>query len=123
MITFTHSGDFKNTERFLRKAKIKNLTAVLDNYGKMGVAALSSATPIDTGKTADSWSYSIEINKKSFSISWLNSNESHGVPIVVLIQYGHMANGGFVSGRDFINPIIRPLFDELVEELWKEVTL
>ena len=122
MITFTHSGDFKNTERFLRKAKIRNLTSILDEYGKMGVAALSSATPIDTGKTADSWSYSIAINRHSFSISWMNSNESHGVPIVVLIQYGHMANGSFVSGRDFINPTIQPIFDELVEHLWKEVT-
>lgn len=122
MITFTHSGDFKNTERFLRKAKIRNLSSILNQYGEMGVAALSAATPIDTGKTANSWSYSTDVSRNSFSISWSNSNESHGVPIVVLIQYGHMANGAFVSGRDFINPTIRPIFDELVEHLWKEVT-
>ena len=122
MIKFTHSGDFKNTERFLRKAKKQNLRSMLEYYGQMGVAALSSATPVDTGNTANSWTYSVNVDSKSVSISWSNSNESNGIPIVVLIQYGHVANGSYVYGRDFINPTIQPIFDEIVTKVWKEVT-
>ena len=122
MITFKQSGDFKNTERFLRKAQTKNMTKLLDVYGRKGVDVLSAATPVDTGNTAGSWSYSIKITGSSFSIEWTNSNESDGIPIAILIQYGHMANGKYVLGRDFINPAIRPIFDELSEMLWKEVT-
>lgn len=122
MITFKQSGDFKNTERFLRKAQTKNMVKLLDVYGKRGVDVLSAATPVDTGNTAGSWSYSTNISKNSFSIEWSNSNVSKGIPVVVLIQYGHMANGVYVSGRDFINPAIEPVFNEMVETLWKEVT-
>ena len=122
MIKFTHSGDFKNTERLLRKAKKQNLRSTLEYYGEMGVAALASATPVDTGDTANSWTYSVEITRKSVSLSWSNTNESKGIPIVVLIQYGHVANGSYVYGRDFINPTIQPIFDEIVNNVWKEVT-
>lgn len=122
MIKFTHSGDFKNTERFLRKAKKQNLRSTLEYYGEMGVAALASATPVDSGDTANSWTYSVEITRKSVSLSWSNTNESEGIPIVVLIQYGHVANGSYVYGRDFINPTIQPIFDEIVNNVWKEVT-
>lgn len=122
MITFKQSGDFKNTERFLRKAQTRNMVKLLDLYGKRGVDVLSAATPIDTGNTAGSWSYSTKVTKNSFSIEWSNSNVSDGIPVVVLIQYGHMANGAYVLGRDFINPAIKPVFDEMVETLWKEVT-
>lgn len=122
MIKITQSGDFKNTEKFLRNAKKTNLRSLLEHYGKIGVDALQAATPINTGTTADSWNYSIEVTRKSVSLEWTNSNESEGIPIVILIQYGHMANGAYVQGRDFINPVVQPIFDEIAENLWKEVT-
>ena len=122
MIKITQSGDFKNTEKFLRNAKNTNLRSLLEHYGKIGVDALQAATPINTGTTADSWNYSIEVTRKSVSLEWTNSNESEGIPIVILIQYGHMANGAYVQGRDFINPVVQPIFDEIAENLWKEVT-
>lgn len=122
MIKITHGGDFKNTEKFLKKAKGINLRSMLDKYGELGVNALSSATPVDTGVTADSWTYSVRKTRESVSIEWNNTNESNGIPIVVLIQYGHVANGSYVYGRDFINPAMQPIFDEIAENLWKEVT-
>ena len=122
MIKFTHSGNFNNTERFLRKAKMKDLKTILLRYGEQGVAALSSATPLDSGETANSWTYSVSVSKYSASVNWSNTNVSDGIPIVVLIQYGHVANGAYVYGRDFINPTIQPIFDEIVNNVWKEVT-
>lgn len=95
---------------------------MLDKYGELGVNALRSATPVDTGETAESWTYSIRQTRDSISIEWNNTNESKGIPVVVLIQYGHVANGSYVYGRDFINPTMRPIFDEIAENLWKEVT-
>lgn len=122
MIKITHSGNFKNTEKFLKKAKGINLNSILDKYGELGVDALRNATPIDTGKTAASWTYSVRKTRDSVSIEWNNVNKSNGIPIVILIQYGHTANGSYVYGRDFINPVMRPIFDEIAENLWKEVT-
>lgn len=96
---------------------------MFEKYGKQGVAALASATPVDSGKTANSWSYKIENNRGSISISFFNSNIQNGVPIAIIIQYGHgTRNGGWVQGRDYINPAIQPIFDQMTKEIWREVT-
>ena len=95
----------------------------LDKYGREGVAALASATPVDTGLTANSWQYKIEQKKGSVSISFYNTNIQNGVPIAVILQYGHATrNGGWVQGRDYINPAIQPIFDKIANEAWREVT-
>jgi len=123
MIIISHKGNLDKTTNFLNKAKNINYRYILERYGQEGVNALSSATPIDSGLTSQSWSYTIKQNKTNYTISWCNSNVVDGVPIVVLIQYGHATkNGGYVSGRDFINPAIKPIFDKIAEEAWKEIT-
>lgn len=123
MITFRQKGDFSKLTRYLEKAKEKVRLGDLDKYGREGVAALASATPVDTGKTAASWYYDIKINKESASITFNNSNIQNGVPIAIILQYGHgTRNGGWVEGRDYINPVIQPIFDKIAEEAWKEVT-
>ena len=123
MITFKQKGSFKNIERFLDKMQKKEFFQRLNQYGKRGVDALSAATPIDSGKTASSWNYEIHRSKDLVEIVWTNSNVNDGVPIVILLQYGHATgNGGYVQGYDFINPAIRPIFDEIEKDLWKEVT-
>ena len=123
MISFRQKGDFSKLTRFLERAKNLVHLSDLDRYGREGVAALSSATPIDTGKTAASWYYDIKINKESASITFNNSNIQNGVPIAIILQYGHgTRNGGWVEGRDYINPVIQPIFDKIAEEAWKEVT-
>lgn len=123
MITIKHNGNFKNTERFFKNVTSLNIKPILDKYGRKGVAALSSATPIDSGETANSWSYEIHTSKGSASIVWTNSHLSGGIPVAILIQYGHgTRNGGYVQGRDFINPTLKPIFDEMANNVWKEVT-
>ena len=123
MISFRQKGDFSKLTRFLERAKNLVHLSDLDRYGREGVAALASATPVDTGKTAASWYYDIKINKESASITFNNSNIQNGVPIAIILQYGHgTRNGGWVEGRDYINPIIQPIFDKIAEEAWKEVT-
>ena len=123
MITFKQKGSFKNIERFLDKIQKKEFFQRLNQYGRRGVDALSAATPIDSGKTASSWNYEIHRSKDLVEIVWTNSNVNDGVPIVILLQYGHATgNGGYVQGYDFINPAIRPIFDEIEKDLWKEVT-
>ncbi len=123
MVEFKHRGNFNNTEKFLNNAKKVNLKSILESYGQKGVQALASATPTDSGLTANSWGYDVKINKGSISLTWTNSNTVNGIPIVILIQHGHgTKNGGFVQGRDFINPAIQPIFDKLSEAVWKEVT-
>ena len=124
MITFTHSGDFDNTRRFLRNARSFSATRLLKECGEKGVQALSLATPVDTGKTAASWAYEIVKTKTSVIVQWTNSNIGNGwAPIAILIQYGHgTATGGYVAGRDYINPAIQPIFDEMADKIWKEVT-
>lgn len=122
MINIKQKGDFSKTYRFLDNASKSDIYSKLEKYGEIGVRALSYATPIDTGKTASSWSYEIKRNKSSVTISWNNSNIENGVPIVLLIQYGHATkNGGFVQGRDFINPAIKPIFDDIANSAWQEV--
>lgn len=123
MISFRQKGDFSKLTRFLERAKNLVHLSDLDKFGREGVAALASATPVDTGKTAASWYYDIKINKESASITFDNSNIQNGVPIAIILQYGHgTRNGGWVEGRDYINPVIQPIFDKIAEEAWKEVT-
>lgn len=123
MIGFRLKGDFSKTEKMLKKSLGKDYYSVLDKYGKEGVNALSAATPIDSGETARSWEYSIEKKKGSFSVVWKNNNIQSGVNIAIILQYGHgTRNGGYVQGRDYINPALRPIFDELANAAWKEVT-
>lgn len=123
-ITFTQHGNFSKTEKFFERCKNLFGLGVLDKYGREGVNALSMATPIDGGETASSWRYEVENNRGNMSIYWLNDEVTRdGTPIAILIQYGHgTRNGGYVRGRDFINPAIRPIFDKIADELWKEVT-
>ena len=123
MINIRQKGDFKKLTSFLERAKESLDIGILDKYGKKGVAALSSATPVDTGLTASSWFYKIENKNGVAKIEFHNSNIQNGVPIAVILQYGHgTRNGGYVVGRDYINPAIQPVFDELAENAWKEVT-
>ena len=123
MITFRQKGDFSKLTRFLERAKETVRLGDLDKYGRQGVAALSSATPIDSGLTAESWYYEIENKKGSATITFYNSNVQNGVPIAIILQYGHSTrNGGWVQGRDYINPAIQPIFDKIAEAAWKEVT-
>lgn len=123
MITFRQKGDFSKLTRFLERAKEAVKLGDLDKYGRDGVAALSSATPIDTGKTAGSWYYEIENKNGSASINFYNSNIQNGVPIAIILQYGHgTRNGGWVQGRDYINPAIQPIFDKIANDAWREVT-
>lgn len=123
MITFSHQGDFSSTEKFLKKAAKADFMKNLEKYGRMGVEALRSATPSRTGKTAASWGYEIERSGSTFTIYWTNSNKNGNVNIAVILQYGHgTGTGGYVKGRDYINPAIRPVFDKIAEEAWKEVT-
>lgn len=124
MITFTHKGDFKSTEKFLFKLHSQNFFKALDHYAKKGVRALASITPTDTGKTASSWGYEIVTNKDVVSIIWTNSNlAENGIPIAILLQYGHATgSGGYVKGVDYINPAIKPIFDEIEKGVWNEIT-
>ena len=123
MISFRQKGDFSKLTRFLERAKEAVHIGDLDKFGKEGVAALASATPVDSGETANSWYYEIENRKGSVTISFHNSNVQNGDPIAVILQYGHgTRNGGWVQGRDYINPAIQPIFDEIANNAWKEVT-
>ena len=121
MITFRQKGDFSKLNRFLERAKETVRLGDLDRYGREGVAALASATPVDSGKTASSWYYEITRTKGGAVISFKNSNINKGVPIAIILQYGHATgNGGWVQGRDYINPAIQPIFDKLANDAWKE---
>lgn len=123
MVEFKQKGDFAKLNRYLERMREVAKIGDLDKYGKEGIAALSAATPIDTGKTANSWSYKINRQNGSVSIDFYNSNFSNGVPIAIVLQYGHATNnGGWVQGRDYINPAIQPIFDKIAKNAWKEVT-
>lgn len=123
MISFRQKGDFSGLTRYLERAKNVAKIGDLDKYGREGVAALASATPVDSGLTASSWYYKIEHQNGSATISFYNSNVNKGVPIAIILQYGHgTRNGGWVEGRDYINPAIQPIFDRIADAAWKEVT-
>lgn len=123
MISFRQKGDFSKLSTFLERAKEVVKIGDLDKYGKEGVAALASATPVDTGLTANSWYYEIQHDNGSATITFNNSNIQNGVPIAIILQYGHgTGTGGWVQGRDYINPAIQPIFDKIAENAWREVT-
>lgn len=123
MITFKHKGNFKKTDKFFDRILNAVHLGSLDNYGKRGVDALAAATPKDTGNTAESWQYEVLRTDGNITIRWFNTNENKGVNIAVILQYGHgTRNGGYVKGRDYINPAIRPIFDEIADSAWKEIT-
>lgn len=123
MIKFENKGDFSKTTNFLTNLKRSKLVKDLDKFGKKGVEALKSVTPINTGLTANSWYYEIIEENNSTKINFCNSNIQNGVPIAIILQYGHgTRNGGWVEGRDYINPAIQPIFDAIVNNAWKEVT-
>ena len=121
-ITVSASGDFKNLERFLKNASRRNYRRLLEDYGRKGVDALSMATPVDSGITASSWSYDISETSNGFEINWNNSNANDGVNIAIILQYGHgTGTGGYVQGRDYINPALQSVFDGFVDDLTKAV--
>lgn len=123
MIKFRQKGDFSKVTRYFEKTKKAVRLGDLSKYGQAGVAALASATPIDTGKTANSWTYEIEKKNGVIRISFLNTNIQNGVPIAIILQYGHgTGTGGWVQGRDYINPAIQPVFDKIANDAWREVT-
>lgn len=123
MISFRHQGDFSKLSRYLERAKEAVKIGDLDKFGREGVEALASATPVDTGLTATSWYYKITHENGSVTITFCNSNVQNGVPIAIILHYGHgTRNGGWVQGRDYINPAIRPIFDKIADNAWREVT-
>lgn len=124
MIEFRQEGDFRHLTNFFEKLLEVGKIGVLDKYGRAGVDALSSATPLETGETAKSWYYNIEHGEGYATITFSNSNVTpEGTPIAILLQYGHATrNGGFVEGVDYINPAIRPIFEEIARSAWEEVT-
>ena len=123
MITFRHKGDLSKTAKFLERAKHAVRLSDLDRFGREGVAALASATPVDSGLTASSWYYEVTYTKTGAKITFYNSNIQNGVPIAIILQYGHgTGTGGWVEGRDYINPAIQPVFDRIADDAWREVT-
>lgn len=123
MIVVETKGNFKRTERFLDLMNKSEIYSSLEKYAREGVAALVSATPHDSGETAASWSYEVKVTRWSASISWSNSNVVNGVPIAIILQYGHgTRNGGYVQGQDYINPALMPVFNRIADDVWKKVT-
>lgn len=123
MIRVKHRGNFNKLQKFFFRMTDRNYLNILSSYGQMGVYALSSYTPVDSGETAASWDYTIEANDRRTTISWSNSNENDGYNIALMLQYGHgTKNGGYVRGIDYINPAIKPVFEMMAQELWKGVT-
>ena len=123
MIRFWHRGNFSKTNKYLRDVKEAARVKILEEYGERGVSALSSATPVDTGLAATSWYYKVSRGEAGSRIEFFNSDIENGFPVAIMLQYGHgTGTGGWVEGRDYINPAIQPIFDELTEEAWKEVT-
>lgn len=123
MITITQRGSFDRTEKYLSKLKLDKVLSILDKYGQVGVEALTAATPMDSGETSQSWYYTTEARSGYYSIRWHNRHEDGGFPVAVMLQYGHgTGTGGYVQGRDYIMPAMRPIFEEIANAAWKEVT-
>lgn len=122
-ITFNVTGDSNSTETFLKRLQRVNVLEIMDSCGQDGVAALSSATPTDTGLTAGSWSYDVQYSNGVYSISWTNTDVENDFPVAIMLQYGYATGtGGYVQGRDYINPAMRPVFDRIADRVWKAVT-
>ena len=121
-VTFRQRGDLSKTERFLRNAQAAIKFRNLETYAEQGLTALQNSTPYETGETARCWYYTIERTSNSVSVIYKNSNIQNGVQIAVILQYGHgTGTGGYVEGRDYINPAVRPVFDKLADDIWEEV--
>jgi len=121
--TIESSGSFKSMEKFLKTMSSGAIYRTLDSHGRKGVAALSQATPVESGETKGAWDYNVKVGKGSCTITWSNSHTEDGVPIAIILQYGHgTGTGGYVQGRDYINPAIKPIFDEIADSVWKAVT-
>lgn len=115
-------GDFRKTDRFFNNIQQKKYISGLEKYAKQGVEALKNATPVDTGLTANSWYYRIVQSDNGIRITWSNSNRVDGVLIAIILEYGHATrNGGYVAGRNYITPAIKPIFDAIKENVWKEI--
>ena len=122
MISVSHKGDFNNLETLINRVLRRDYLNILAEYGRKGVEALKAATPVDTGLTRDSWEYEITANSKKTSIYWTNSNIQNGVPIAIILQYGHgTKNGGYVQGVDYINPALAPIFSQMANEAWRRI--
>ena len=122
MFEIRQKGDFKTLTSYLKRLNEFDKLSSLSRYGDKGVDALRTATPKDTGLTADSWNYKIVRGRSSVSITFNNTNVQNGVPIAIVLQYGHATrNGGYVTGIDYINPALRPIFEKLAEAAWEEV--
>lgn len=123
MIRFKHRGNFNKIEKWFNRMTGHEYLNVLNKYGNIGVEALAAATPVDTGETARSWEFVIEHGRSRTTIYWTNTHINDGISIALILQYGHgTGTGGYVQGRDYINPAIRPIFDKIAEDLWREVT-
>ena len=123
MISISSTGDLKHIQRFLEKCLNRDYMNILHKYGQLGVQALSLSTPLDSGETATSWNYEIEQDGDTITLAWNNTHVNHGVNIAVILQYGHgTGTGGYVVGRDYINPALRPIFDDIADAVWKEVS-
>ena len=123
MFRVTSRGSFSKTESFLRNAQRVNIVQILHEGGREGVVALSLATPVESGLTAASWRYEVSARNGRYSISWLNSDVEGGFPVAIMLQYGYgTGTGGYVQGRDYINPAIQPIFDRISNKVWKAVT-
>ena len=123
MLSIKQKGDWKRTEAYLKKAQQLKLRSILDKYGSAGVSALATATPKDSSLTASSWAFKVTTTPVGYSIEWYNTNVNRGANIAILIQYGHgTGTGGYVPPRDYINPAMKPIFDKIAADLWKEVS-
>lgn len=123
MITLESSGAFKKSNSFLSKLLRVDIETTLKKYAQEGVDALANATPMNTGETALSWSYKITKTAYGWEVSWTNSHINNGQSVAILLQYGHgTGTGGYVQGQDYINPVIKPIFDKIAHEIWKVVT-
>lgn len=123
MFSITSSGSFDKTESFLKKMQSLDIMGILHTYGQQGVAALASATPMESGLTAASWGFEVSRKGHTYSITWTNSDVESGFPVAIMLQYGYgTGTGGYVQGRDYINPAIQPIFDKIAESVWKVVT-
>lgn len=123
MFSVTSSGSFSKTESYLQKLSKLNINSILDQAGREGVAALSAATPKDSGLTASSWDYQVKRTKNGVSIVWTNGEIENGFPVAIMLQYGYATGtGGYVAGRDYINPAMQPIMDRIAERVWREVT-
>lgn len=123
MVAFNHRGSFDKLESFLERIQKVDVRQILEIYAQQGVAALASATPVDSAETAGAWGYRIEQSETSITITWTNSSVNRGFPIAIMLQYGYgTGTGGYVQGRDYINPAIKPSFDQIADGVWKVVT-